>query len=527
MKGGGAVLAGALALAGCASGPAPLIGMPGAADAPPMAARPDPASQAHRPLWHYTPPAGWMNDPNGLIHAGGVWHLYFQYYPHDSVWGPMHWGHATSPDLVRWTTRPIALAPGPEGYIFSGSAVRDGDDIAALYTVHDPVKAKAKTHDHESPAIAISRDGGLSFTKIAGNPVLPNPGGLFDFRDPSLVRDAARAQWVMALAVGDHVRFYGSADLRSWRHLSDFGPGMGATGGVVECPNLFPLIDRASGRQRWVLLQSLNPGGPQGGSGTQYFVGDWDGARFTIDPAFAARIARDGPAWVDAGPDNYAGVTWNDAPRAPGADSAASRAVFIGWMSNWLYAQKVPTQGWRSAMTAPRELALDGLDLVQQPAAELAALRGGAVHLPQAGGALHAPAGLLPAAELDLDFALPQTGDSFTVTLANSRGERLALGLDTQGRWFIDRRQAGAAGFEPGFAAIHRTPRKRGGGQARVRLLFDRGSVELFADGGATAMTSTFFPGEDFAKLSIAWTGAARLNRATAWPLAPTKDVIQ
>ncbi|MXP29478.1 glycoside hydrolase family 32 protein [Porphyrobacter algicida] len=484
-----------------------------------------PPSDPLRPLWHYTPPSGWMNDPNGMVKQGDTWQLFYQYYPQDTVWGPMHWGHATSTDLVRWTTRPVALAPGPEGYIFSGSAVIDRNDTAgfgkgalvAIYTIHDPVRAKAETRDHESQGLAYSLDGGMTFTKYAGNPVLPNPGGRQDFRDPSVFRDEARGQWVMALSVGDHAEFYASHDLKHWRFLSAFGAGVGAHGGVWECPNLFPIRDVQTGRDRWVLIQNLNPGGPQGGSGTQYFVGDWDGTRFTLDPEFAQRIAHDGPAWLDAGPDDYAGVTWNGAPDG--------RRVFMGWMSNWLYAQEVPTKRWRSAMTAPRDLTLSGIELRQTPSREIASLRGPRLPITLSGDGGRLPHGLLPSADIELTFATPP-GSSFALELRNKEGERLVAGLDAQG-WYIDRRNAGRSDFHDGFAAIHRAPRRRDTRVTKVRLLIDRTSIELFADDGATVMTEIFFPTSDFTEGSIVGRGGARLRDRAAWPLARNEDPIQ
>jgi fructan beta-fructosidase len=504
----------ALALSGCAT----------VRDTPLGAIVPQ-ASEPHRPAWHYTPRTGWMNDPNGLVYKDGEYHLFYQFYPDDTVWGPMHWAHAVSRDLVNWQTLPVALAPGKEGYIFSGSAVVDEegdaelgqDALVAIYTIHDPRRADAGTKDHESQGIAVSRDGGRTFAKFAGNPVLANPGNTPDFRDPSVFRDEARDRWVMALSVNDHVNFYASDDLRRWDFLSGFGAQLGAHGGVWECPNLFPIRDELTGETRWVLIQNLNPGGPQGGSGTQYFVGDWDGTRFTLDPAFAAKIAREGPAWLDAGPDNYAGVTWNNAPDG--------RRLFIGWMSNWLYAQQVPTARWRSAMTAPRQLTLHGIELRQRPVPELEKLRGSRLGFPVAAGSAQFARGLLPSAELGLTFDTPP-GGTFSIEFANQLGERLVLGLDAQG-WFIDRRKAGQSAFSTAFAAVHRAPRKHLGEAARVRILIDRASVELFADDGATVMTETFFPTEDYTAGSISWAGGAQLRDRAAWPLAKNKDPIR
>lgn len=477
-------------------------------------------TEQHRPAFHYSPPGGWMNDPNGLVYHEREWHMFYQYYPHDTVWGPMHWAHAVSRDLVNWETLPIAIAPDETGYIFSGSAVVDeenttgfGEDaMVAIYTIHDPVRGAANTRDHESQGIAWSLNQGRTFSKFPGNPVLANPGETQDFRDPNVFWDEPRSRWVMSLSVADHVRFYASNDLKQWTYLSRFGEGIGAHGSdgesVWECPNLFPIRDEQSGETRWVLIQNINPGGPQGGSGTQYFVGDWDGTRFTLDPEFGTE-----PVWLDEGADNYAGITWDSAPDG--------RRVFIGWMSNWLYAQEVPTERWRSAMTVPRELSLHGLELRQAPVAELAALRGRPVeNMTQSGGGLASWAGLAETAEYDLTFHLPQATSGFVLTLANDAGEDLRLGLDQAGNWFVDRGNSGPADFNDEFAARHTAQRKRSGNTARVRMLVDRASVEIFVDDGATVLTETFFPSEDFTSTSLQLTGRAELVTGTAWPLA-------
>ena len=235
--------------------------------------------EPHRPTFHFTPPEKWMNDPNGMVYYAGEYHLFYQYYPDSTVWGPMHWGHAISKDLVTWEHLPIALYPDELGYMFSGSAVIDwkntsgfGKDgqppMIAIFTHHEPKGAASgtsKTFQYQS--IAYSNDKGRTWTKYAGNPVVPNPG-IKDFRDPKVIWDDATDQWVMVFAAWDHVKFYGSPNLKDWTHLSDFGKEWGTHAGVWECPDLFPLIVKGKGEKKWVLLQSLNPGGPNGGSGT-------------------------------------------------------------------------------------------------------------------------------------------------------------------------------------------------------------------------------------------------------------------
>jgi len=332
-----------------------------------------PYHELYRPGFHFSPRVNWTNDPNGLVRFDGVYHLFFQYYPNDIVWGPMHWGHATSRDLVHWQEQPIALYPDSLGYIFSGSAVVDSSNssgfgvsrqipLVAVFTHHDPVGEKLHRNDFQNQSLAYSLDKGMTWTKYAGNPVLKNPG-LTDFRDPSVSWYAKGKKWVMALATRDRVTFYSSVNLRDWTKESEFGVGVGAHGGVWECPNLFPLtrMEHEHEKTYWVLLVSSNPGGPNFGSATQYFIGQWDGHVFKPMDT----VTR----WIDYGPDDYAGVTYNNTGR---------RRIFLGWMSNWIYADRLPESSWRGQMTIPRNLFLEdgasGLYVASRPAPELYSL---------------------------------------------------------------------------------------------------------------------------------------------------------
>lgn len=489
--------------------------------------------EPRRPQFHFSPAQGWMNDPNGLVQYAGTWHLFYQYYPDSTVWGPMHWGHATSTDLVHWSHRPIALAPDSLGYIFSGSAVFDSANtsglgtsanppLVAMYTYHDMAAEQAGRLPTQSQAIAFSVDSGRTWTKYAGNPVIPNPGGVKDFRDPKVVRDEAHAQWVVALAVGDHAELWGSANLIQWKKLSEFGAGLGSHEGVWECPDFFPMRVEGRGEARWVLLQSLNPGHPNGGSGTQYFVGDFDGTTFRAESAGAP--GKDGALWLDHGRDNYAGVTWANAP--------AGRRVFIGWMSNWSYAQRVPTGTWRSALTVPRDLTLhrtpEGYRLFSQPVPELAMLRGDARTEPagplEGVRAVALPDTVGPALlELTLAVDVPKGSRARVgVELANDRKERYRVGYDAAARtYFSDRTAAGLTDFSPDFApTVSTAPRIADGEPVTLHLFLDAASAELFADGGATTMTEVFFPSAPFDHVSVfSEGGAVRVRELRVTPL--------
>jgi fructan beta-fructosidase len=468
-----------LALLGCS-----LLASAGHAQQAPV----PPATPQYRPAYHFTPAAHWMNDPNGMVFYQGTYHLFFQYYPGGMVWGPMHWGHATSPDMLSWKEQPIALYPDSLGYIFSGSAVIDKNNTAgfgkdamvAIFTHHDPKGEKAGTDKFQNQSLAYSLDAGKTWKKYARNPVLKNPG-IKDFRDPKVSWNDAAKKWIMTLATLDRITFYSSANLKDWTKESEFGQKLGAHGGVWECPDLFPLT--LGGKTHWVLIVNLNPGGPNGGSATQYFVGQFDGHTFTTSQTKTQ--------WADYGPDEYAGVTFAN---------TGSRRLFLGWMSNWEYANQVPTSPWRSAMTIPRELGLrqEGAEiyLTSQPAAELA-------------GLTKAPATLQNVAvknTVDLTARLKSTADkhkltlktaqlgSFELVLGNAAGEELVVGYDqAEKQYFIDRSKAGSASFSPKFTGRATAPRLSMAAGTELTLFFDAASVELFADQGLTAMTEIFF----------------------------------
>ena len=309
-------------------------------------------NEPFRPQYHFSPEQGWMNDPNGLVYHNGDYHLFYQYYPHATVWGPMHWGHAVSKDLVTWEHKPIALFPDEKGYIFSGSAVVDTHNtsgfsttgeppLVAIFTYFSLPKEKSGSIETQSQGIAYSLDNGVTWEKYGGNPVLPNPG-IKDYRDPKVFWHEPTKKWIMLLVAGDYVKLYSSKNLKKWNFLSDFGKELGSKGGVWECPDLFPLTT-TSGETKWVMVVSIGNGAPNGGSGTQYFVGDFNGTQFTTNQKEYK--------WLDWGTDNYAGITYNNTPN--------NERIFIGWMSNWQYALKTPTTPWRSAMTLPRELILE------------------------------------------------------------------------------------------------------------------------------------------------------------------------
>ena len=468
--------------------------------------------ERYRSQIHFSPPTQWMNDPNGMVYYAGEYHLFYQHYPDSNVWGPMHWGHAVSEDLVEWENLPVALYPDSLGWIFSGSAVVDhgntsglGENgeppLVAIFTYHNDSLQQAGRDDHQYQGIAYSNDRGRSWTKYAGNPVIPNTEAIRDFRDPKVVWDAERGQWLMVLAAYDRLLFWRSDNLIDWEQSGAFGRGVGSHGGVWECPDIFPLRVEETGEMRWVLLVSINAGGPNGGSATQYFVGDFDGATFTLDPAFAGDVRDSNAVWLDYGRDNYAGVTWANVPAADG------RRLFMGWMSNWAYAQVVPTTVWRNAMTVPRALSLHrtpvGYRVFSSPVEELTELRGQARAFHGEHRLDHVSSG---AFELELTY-VPSGGttDTFGVELRNALGEAFRIGYDREAdALYTDRRSAGRHDFSDYFAPTnHLAPRISASDTLRMRLIVDRASVEVFADGGATVLTDIVFPTEPFDRVVL------------------------
>ncbi len=458
--------------------------------------------EKYRPVYHHTPLYGWMNDPNGMFYKDGEWHLCYQWNPYGSKWQNLSWGHSVSRDLINWEHRPDAvLAPDGLGMIFSGSSAVDTsgsagfgkDAVIAMYT-------SAATSQVQS--LAWSHDNGETFTKYPGNPVLTLES---EARDPNMFWDAERNIWVLTLAHAlDHeMLIYTSPDMKEWTLQSRFGRGLGAQDGVWECPDLFELPVDGSDRKKWVLLCNINPGGPFGGSATQYFTGDFDGKTFTPDTDAEGNVPT---KWLDYGKDNYATVSFSDAPD--------SRRTVIGWMSNWQYAAEVPTRQFRSANTLPREIELFTADdgqvyAASVPSPETEALRGKLTqNVGRAGIGKKPRSYALPSAndgvcEILLDIEAPKS-KNVTMTLGNKEGEHVTLTYDVAANTLsFDRRESGITDFSQDFPAVTTTPVFGRNGHMELRLFIDRSSIEVFANGGRGVMTNLVFPTVPYSTLSL------------------------
>jgi fructan beta-fructosidase len=471
-------------------------------------------TEQYRPQFHFSPDSMWMNDPNGMVYYEGEYHLFYQFHPYSTVWGPMHWGHAVSSDLIHWEHLPIALYPDSLGTIFSGSAVVDwrntsglgtneNPPLVAIFTHHNQKLANAGSTQFQYQSIAYSLDKGRSWTKYAGNPVLPNPG-IRDFRDPKVSWYKEEQKWIMVFAAYDRILFYSSPDLIHWTRESEFTAERAPDEGVWECPDFFPLTHE--GQEQWVLLVSIGGGGPNGGSGTKYYIGDFDGKQFSCNEPGCP------PRWLDSGKDNYAGVTWSDIPKNDG------RRIFMGWMSNWQYANQVPTERWRSAMTLPRELSLEpegnAYILNSYPVEELDGITHKFMTLgpEDISGKKNLDLADLEASQYDIQFKFKidhgsdrELISNFGLILENKLGQELTAGYDLKNsEVYIDRSKSGQVDFSEHFPGKHTAaytyPEN---GLIHIRALVDKSSIELFLDNGRVVMTELFFPDEPFNSLSI------------------------
>ena len=452
-----------------------------------------------RPTYHFSPLYGWMNDPNGMVYKDGEYHLFYQHNPYGSKWGNMHWGHAISKDLINWEHRPDAITPDALGTIFSGSAVVDTDNTAG-FGAGAIVAIYTQNSDRQVQSIAYSTDNGRSFTKYENNPVLTSDAR--DFRDPKVFWHKETQRWIMLLAVGQEMQIFSSSNLKDWAFESSFGEGQGAHGGVWECPDLFELPVDGTNEKKWVLLCNLNPGGPFGGSATQYFVGTFNGKEFANESPSQTK-------WMDWGKDHYAAVTWSDAPD--------NRRIAIAWMSNWQYANDVPTSQYRSPNSVPRDLSLFTVDgetyLQSAPSPELLKLRDiskkRSFKVNGTRTIKDMIAGNEGAYEIELTIE-NQYADVIGFRLYNDKGEEVDMQYDMKEKKFsMDRRKSGDVGFNDNFPMLTWTAIESGKDELKLRLFVDKSSVEAFVDGGRFVMTNQVFPSEPYTHIDFYSKGGA------------------
>lgn len=461
--------------------------------------------EKYRPVYHHIPLYGWMNDPNGMFYKDGIWHLYYQYNPYGSKWQNLSWGHSTSTDLVHWNHHPVAIQPDGLGMVFSGSCAIDRsstagygkDAVVGLYTSADA---------SQTQSLVWSDDNGETFRTYAANPVLTLES---EARDPNMFWDDDARQWVLVLAhaLEHEMLIFTSPDMKKWTLQSSFGKGIGTQEGVWECPDLFRLPVEGSGEEKWVMLCNLNPGGPFGGSATQYFIGEFDGKTFKADVDADGNIPT---KWMDFGKDHYATVSWSDAP--------GGRRTVIGWMSNWQYAAEVPTMQFRSANTLPREARLfkaaDGqIYLSSEPSPELTALRGSlSLKVRKASVGRKSRTYVLPSAndgvcEIVFDVDARKSG-AVEIELSNSDGGKVAMTYDAVAHTLsFDRTKSGVVDFSQDFPAVTVAPTFETDNRISLRIFIDRSSIEVFGNNGNFVMTNLVFPTIPYTRLSVSARG--------------------
>ena len=504
---------------------------------------PEQPADTYRAPDHFAPRYGWMNDPNGLIYHEGKYHLYYQYNPYGAKWGNMHWGHATTTDFLHWREHQPALRRDTLGHIFSGSAICDTLGVAgfgkgallAFYTAHQFVGEK----QWQAQCLAYSTDGGQSYTKYEGNPILTAADGVQDFRDPKVFWYAPRHSWYMIVSADKEMRFFRSEDLKRWEYVSAFGEGYGARPNQFECPDFFQLTDETTGKEKWVMIVNINPGCAFGGSATEYFVGTFDGKEFV--PETAPEIAH----WLDFGKDHYALVTFHN---------TGARTIGIPWVSNWQYANVTPFKQTRGMNGLPRDLFLftkDGTSYVgARPSKEVEALRKEQVSLslPQSIGEevrlSDALKGLEDSFELELELTPAAKTTRVGLVLSNELGDELPIYLDLEKeRITMDRTKSGLIDFgtkatphdresndwrdrdgvnyQNDFAIATWAPLSLCTGKTyKLRLFVDRSMAELFVQGGRIAMTNLIFPRKPYSTLRLySEGGATQLHSAKLYRL--------
>ena len=488
----------------------------------------------YRPSYHHTPSYGWMNDPNGMFYKDGVYHLCYQYNPYGSKWGNMHWGHAISRDLIHWKEVEPTIARDPMGHIFSGSAVIDKegtakygkDAIVALYT-------SASDKNGQIQCMAYSTDGGYTFHKYSGNPVLTPFDGLKDFRDPKVFWYAPLKKWYMIVSADKEMRFYSSPNLRDWTYVSAFGQGYGAQPNQFECPDFFQLpVDGNQNKKKWVMIVNINPGCLFGGSATEYFIGDFDGKNFVCDSK--PSVAK----FLDYGKDHYATVTFS---------GVQDRVLGIAWMSNWQYANVTPIRQYRGANTLPREFKLftgkDGqIYMSSNVVPEVAGLRKSFKRLPdlvitQGKESKNLSSSKENAFEMEMDVT-PGDAAKTGFILYNEKGEKVNIYFDMKaGRLVMDRTESGKTKFgekaeahkiekefdlhehreiKDAFRKLNSVNYKNDfalgtwaplslcdSKSYHLNVFVDKCSIEIFVNGGRIAMTNLVFPTQPYTSVKF------------------------
>jgi len=449
---------------------------------------------------HFSPKKNWMNDPNGCVYYKGIFHLFFQYHPFGTEWGPMHWGHAESRDLIHWKEKDIALYPNKKlGMAFSGSAVIDSENLTGFFPDGEGLLAYYTNHlvmqngnpDLQQQSLAWSTDDGKTWNEYKNNPIIKNPG-FKDFRDPKVFYHKLSEKWVMVLSGGSEVLIYVSINLINWvesekiEFAEDFG--------TVECPDLFSFKTN-TGNHLWLLVVSFLQTDSFDKPTVRYFMGDFDGTSFSFLSGMSNGFV------ADYGRDFYAPQSWSGILKEDG------RKIWIGWCNHWAYSNQVPSESWRGVMSLPRKIFLDDSEgvpiLKQEPVDEFKKLRKETEILIDIGK--NGKTVFLDS-EYSHEFLMyieNPSECSFEFSFNYEGGEFWKLNWESiTSSLILDRSNLKSSAFsdffcKPSLVEIDESEK------LELRIILDRSIVEIYVMEGKYVMTNQIFPSNPLTSLKI------------------------
>ncbi|KAH6624777.1 glycosyl hydrolase [Chaetomium sp. MPI-SDFR-AT-0129] len=487
-----------------------------------------------RPSYHLTPKEKWMNDPQRAFYLGGKYHLYYLW---NSNWntanpgaGGTEWYHVTSTNMVDWTDQGVAIRkyqPNPGngknlGDIETGSSVVDTANTAGFGENAVVALVTQMGDGIQQSSLFYSTDSGYSFTAADNNPAMPNPDPATKpaFRDPKIFRDDKAGRWVTALAEGNKIGFYTSANLRTWTYVSAFYPIDGGVDlGILECPDVYQIdLDGDATKRTWILAAGANGYRYGKTTGTVYWEGTWDGTRFTPKASF--------PRWMDEGPDFYATVSWEN-PN----DKYGSRYA-IGWMNNWEYAATLPYygnfEGQQSLVREVKYRTINGTStLVSVPVAGLAAkfaspvsVKGKSITTNPATASL--PANLAGGAYVihaTVSKAGGDDGDEVRFRIkSDGKGHQTTVGYSFANKEaFLVRDSDGSASdalrpeSKPAWDTMRTAKNPGGGDTVKLDIYVDWNSVEMFVNDGAGVLSALIYPNQGAEGIDVV-TGSGMLT---------------
>ena len=460
--------------------------------------------EEERPVFHFSVPVGWVNDPNGFSEYQGEHHLFFQYYPYATRWDSMHWGHAKSRDFVRWEYLPAALAPD-EGYdsfgVFSGSAMENDGKQLLIYTgVEERILENGEKQVLQNQCIAVG--DGRDYVKWESNPVitadlLPEGSSREDFRDPKIWKEDGRYYVVAGSRNADgsgQIALFYSDDLKNWMFGGILDRSENKLGRMWECPDFFQ-----AGEKRVLMIspQEMYADGLEfhNGNNTAFIIGDYESEKM--------RFTRTGVQSVDYGLDFYA-------PQTMQAEDG--RRILIAWMQSWDNPMYPAEQGWSGMMTVPRELTMMDGRVCQNPVRELEQYRGNAVSYSDVRITEETTLKGIEGRSVDLELNIKGSAyDKFYIKVAANDKLYSEIIYDrVEGILTFDRMHSGSSRRD--VISSRSMKVENANGVLKLRILIDKYSVEIFANGGKQVMTSLIYTPQTAAGISFASNGAADID---------------